>query len=170
MIRPELQDQLRPWREVIAAVACLVFGAWVFTLGGYIFRPLGAFIVVVCLIWTVTARRQMRFLREAAAPGLLEIDEGAVRYYGARLLGGEISLRELAEIRLLMIGGRQHWRLKSTDGQALLIPVDAAGAARLGEAFATLPGADMGRISAAIGQNSATFQTVWTRPDRVRLT
>ena len=170
MIRPALSDQLRPWREVIAALACLAFGIWVFAKGGYVFWPLGGAIMAISAIWGLNARRQMRFRREVGAPGLVEVDEGAVRLFGARALGGEISLRDLVEIRLLVLSGRSHWRLKSSDGQALLIPVDAAGAEQLAHAFAALPGVDMGRISAALRGTGATVQTVWTRPDRPRLT
>lgn len=170
MIRPALADQLRPWSEVIAALACLAFGIWIFSKGGFVFRPMGAAIVVISGIWGVNARRQMRFRRAVSAPGLVEVDEGALRYYAARALGGEISLRDLSEIRLLVLSGRSHWRLKSVDGQALLIPVDAAGAELLADAFATLPGVDMGRISAALRGSGPNVQTVWTRPARARLT
>lgn len=170
MIRPALAEQLRPWREVIAALACLVFGIWIFAKGGYVFWPLGAAIMAISAIWGVNARRQMRFRREVSAPGLVEIDEGAVRFFAARALGGEIALRDLVEIRLLVLSGRSHWRLKSGDGQALLVPVDSAGAERLADAFATLPGVDMGRISAALQGKGPSVQTVWTRPARSRLT
>ena len=99
---------------------------------------------------------------------MVELDEGAIRYLSPnRLLGGEISLRELAEIRLMRLNGRRHWRLKSTDGQALLIPVDSAGAEYLASAFAALPGIDMGQVSAALAPDAPTIQTVWTRTRRV---
>lgn len=170
MIRPALAEQLRPWREVIAALVCLVFGIWVFAKGGYVFWPLGGSIMAVSAIWGLNARRQMRFRRTIAAPGLVEVDEGAVRFFAARALGGEIGLRDLVEVRLLVLSGRSHWRLKSADGQALLIPVDSAGAEQLANAFATLPGVDMGRFSAALQGNGPSVQTVWTRPERARLT
>ncbi|AGT07762.1 hypothetical protein [Paracoccus aminophilus] len=170
MIRPDLLRQLQPWREVLAATAFGLFGLWIFLKGGYFFQPLGGLIIVLAAIWGVTARRQMRFQREIGAPGLVEVDEGAIRYFAARALGGELPLRDLSEIRLLSLAGRPHWRLKSLDGQALLIPVDAAGAAQLADAFASLPGVDMGRISAALRASDVTVQTVWSRPDRARLT
>ncbi|MFD2844698.1 hypothetical protein [Paracoccus cavernae] len=80
MIRPALAEQLRPWREVISALVCLVFGIWVFAKGGYVFWPLGGAIMAVSAIWGLNARRQMRFRRTIAAPGLVEVDEGAVRF------------------------------------------------------------------------------------------
>ena len=46
--------------------------------------------------------------------------------------------------------GRRLWRLKQSDGQALLIPVDAKGAERLFDAFANLPGMDSAALVAAL--------------------
>lgn len=170
MIRPEIAARLRPWREVLIALAVCAFGLWVFSRGGLFFQPLGLAILAVAAIWVVTALRKRRFLREVAAPGLVEIDEAAIRYYGARILGGEVSLNDLSEIRLLRLSGKAHWRLKTADGQALLIPLNAAGAEALADAFATLPGIRMGHISAAIGDPATGMQTLWTRPGRGGLT
>ena len=84
-----------------------------------------------------------------SAPGVVEVDEAQVAYLGPAT-GGFVSLPELAEIRLIAVQGQRHWRLKQTDGQALIIPVDAAGAGALYDAFAALPGIDMGRFLAAM--------------------
>ena len=145
MIRPELAQRLRPWTETLSALALVAFGLWVLSLGGWLFRPLGGLIAAIAAIWALDARRRMRFHSRATAPGVVELDEGAIRYLSPdRVLGGEIALRELSEIRLLRLNGQRHWRLKSLDGQALLIPVDAPGADALASAFASLPGLDLG--------------------------
>lgn len=171
MIRPELAARLRPWAETGAAGAAVAFGLWVFSLGGWLFWPLGGLIAAAALAWAVDARRRMRFHSDASAPGLVELDEGAIRYLSPdRILGGEIALRDLSEIRLLRLNGRAHWRLKSLDGQALLVPLDAAGAESLASAFAVLPGLDMRRLAAALDDRGTSVQTLWTRGDRARLT
>lgn len=170
MIRPELAERFRPWREVAAAGASLAFGLWVFLRGGYFFQAIGVAILILGTIWAINARRNMRFRHRVSAPGLVEIDEGAIRYLAPRVLGGEVPLRDLAEIRMLRLSGRRHWRLRTLDGQALLIPVEAAGAELLAHAFAALPGADMGRISGALAAEGPPMQTVWTRSVQPRLT
>ena len=171
MIRPELAAKLRPWAETGAAGACIAFGLWVFSLGGWLFWPVGVLIAAVSGAWALDAWRRMRFYTGATGPGVVELDEGAIRYLSPdRLLGGEIALRELSEIRLMRLNGRSHWRLRSHDAQALLIPVDAAGADRLASAFATLPGLDLGRVVAALSPDAPAIQTVWTRPAYARLT
>ncbi|KGJ04753.1 hypothetical protein SAMN04487972_10844 [Paracoccus halophilus] len=171
MIRPELAARLRPWAETGAALASAGFGLWLFSLGGWLFWPLGAILALGSVLWALDARRRMRFRHDSLGPGLVELDEGAIRYLSPnRLMGGEMPLPELAEIRLLRLNGRRHWRLKRLDGQALLVPADAAGAEMLAGAFATLPGIDMGRVSAALAGDAPAFQTLWTRPARDTLT
>ncbi|MFV0303162.1 MAG: hypothetical protein ACK5IP_20220 [Paracoccus sp. (in: a-proteobacteria)] len=164
MIRPELKRLLRRWSEPLAAITAALLGLWLLTLGGWFFGLIGLGLGFVALAWLLAALRRLPFRRDIGGPGMVEIDEGAIRYYGARLLGGEIALRDLNEIRLLPLQGRPHWRLKSSDAQALLIPLDAAGAAALADAFAALPGIRMGEISAALSHPDATIRTLWVRP------
>lgn len=163
LIRPELAARLRPWREVIAAGITAAAGLWVFSLGGLVFQPLGLAVLAVASLWCLGAWRRRRFAQGIAAPGVVEIEEGAIRYFGARVLGGEIALRDLTEIRLLRLDGHPHWRLRSTAGEALLIPVEALGAPALADAFAALPGFDL-RAAAAALTGRAAFTTVWKRP------
>lgn len=163
LIRPELAARLRPWREVIAAAVTGAFGVWVWSWGGLVFQPLGLAVLAVAAIWGIGAARRRRFAAAINAPGLVEIEEGAIRFFGARALGGEIALRDLTQIRLMRLDGHPHWRLKTSAGEALLIPVEAAGAAALADAFAALPGFDLGAASRALAGREA-FITVWTRP------
>ncbi|PAU97180.1 hypothetical protein [Paracoccus salipaludis] len=164
MIRPELVARFKPWREVAAAALTGAFGIWVFARGGLLFQPLGAAILALALLWGLGAWRRRRFAAPIGAPGLVEVEEGALRYLDARALGGEIALRDLSQIRLIRLDGRAHWRLKTQGGEALLIPVEAAGAAALADAFAALPGFDLGAASAALAANDA-FRIVWQRKD-----
>lgn len=170
MIRPEARAALWRWREVAAAAATLAAGLWLFLLGGYILQGMGIVLAVSGAGWLVIAWRRLRFARAVAAPGLVEVDEGQIGYFGAgQGLGGYVALRDLTEIRLLRLRGVQYWRLKQTDGQAVLIPVAAAGAGALYDAFATLPGIDMGRLIAAL-DDGASAQSLWKRSARLPLT
>ncbi|WBU55994.1 hypothetical protein [Paracoccus sediminicola] len=166
LIRPELAAWIAPRRELLAAIGGAVFGGWLATWGGWFYLGLGALIFAVCAVLTVGAWRRLAFHRDIAAPGVVELVEGEIRYYAARALGGTVALRHLTEIRLIRLNGHDHWRLKSRDGQALLIPVEAKGAETLADAFAVLPGLDMGRISAALSrQDGPSLRIVWTAPD-----
>jgi hypothetical protein len=159
LIRPEVTALFVRASEVIWAAGMAGFGLWLIWLGGYLLTPLGAGIAVLGVGWAVLALRRMRFTQDIAAPGMVEVDEGQIGYMGPDI-GGFVSLPELIELRLLTLRGRRVWRLKQADGQALLVPVDAAGAEGLFDAFASLPGMDTAALVAAIGGTPATGQTL----------
>ncbi len=149
MIRPEVLASLRPYREVGAAGAASVVGLWMAAQGGLLLIPLGGVLALAGVVWAISAWRRVRFAQAVAAPGMVEVDEGQVAYLGPAF-GGFVALPDLVELRLLTMRGRRLWRLKQADGQALLVPVDAAGAEKLYDAFAALPGMDVGALVAAL--------------------
>ncbi|MFN3973107.1 MAG: hypothetical protein ACK4L4_17365 [Gemmobacter sp.] len=149
LIRPEVAAALTRWREVIAAGGVAMLGLWIAAQGGLILMPAGLALVLVAGAWAVTALRRMRFGQDVTAPGIVEVNEGQIAYLGPAF-GGYAALEEVVEIRLVTMRGRRLWRLMQADGQVLLIPVDATGAAALFDAFAALPGIDMGEVIAAL--------------------
>ncbi|MBU3031790.1 hypothetical protein KNW02_16920 [Paracoccus sp. XHP0099] len=166
MIRPELRARLSRWSEALVAAAVMLAGLWLALRGGWFFGAIGGLVLLVGTALLIGAWRRLPFLRGIDAPGMVEFDEGAIRYYGAAALGGEIALRDLTEIRLLRLRGHGHWRLRNQRGEALLIPVDAAGAEALADAFTTLPGLDMGAVSVAlahVAEQPDAMRTVWRR-------
>jgi hypothetical protein len=168
LIRAEAKAALHPWREVIAAGGLGLFGLWLVVLGGYLLVPLGALAIGLATIWGVQARRRMRFSQRVEAPGMVEVDEGQVGYLGPTF-GGFVALPDLVELRVVVIHGKRLWRLKQSDGQALLIPVAATGAEKLFDAFGTLPGMDTeALVEAASGKDGDGV--VWRRgPTGLRL-
>lgn len=149
MIRPEAQAALWRWREVGVGVAVLALGLWLMRLGGYLLVPLGATVALAGLALGVLAWRRLQFVTAGAAPGVVQLDEGQISYMGPQV-GGFVSLRDLVELRLISLRGRRLWRLKQADGQALLIPVEAAGAEALFDAFSSLPGLSSAALVAAL--------------------
>lgn len=168
MIRPELAARFAPWRAAAAAALLAASGLWIASWGGLVFMPLGLLVAATGAGWCLTEWRHLRLSGRADGPGVVELDEGAVRYWAARGIGGEIALRDVTEIRVLRLNGRGHWRLRTRAGEALLIPVDAAGAGVLADAFAALPGADLGRIAEGLARASApggpAVLSVWRAP------
>lgn len=173
-LRPEAREALWRWREVIWAGAVAAVGLWLIWLGGWLLGPLGVLVVLLALGLSVQALRRMRFALDVDAPGVVQIDEGQISYMGPSV-GGFVSLPELVELRLMTLRGRRLWRLKQADGQALLIPVEAEGAAALFDAFASLPGMDSGALVAALGPPSQVgpglvaetqMRLVWARAGR----
>ena len=165
LIRPELAQWLRPRRELIAAVLLILLGGYVALLGGWFLALIGALMIATGGGWALGSWRRLAFRRQIAAPGVLVVDEGAIRYESGHAMGGQIALRDLVELRLIRLGGHDVWRLKSRDGQALLVPTESHGAAQLADAFSALPGINMGRIAAALAQTDGpSLRIVWQAP------
>lgn len=181
LIRPEARATLWRLREVFAAIGLAGVGVWVVGLGGYVLVPLGAGIAMLAAGFGLLAWRRLRFAQAGDAPGVVELDEGQISYFGPNV-GGVVALQELVELRLITAGGRRLWRLRQQDGQALLIPVEARGAERLFDAFAALPGMDTGALVAAVDpQNdgkalgralvsASDSRVIWRHPARAVLT
>lgn len=158
MIRPETAVALHRWREVIAAAALGLVGLYIASLGGLFFIPLGLATTALAAALGLQAFRRLRFARDPAAPGIIEVDEAQIAYLSP-LGGGYISLRELAEIRLVTRRGHRYWQLRQTDGDTLPIPVDATGSDALFDAFSTLPGMDTGALVTALAPDTSATGT-----------
>jgi hypothetical protein len=147
MIRPQAMATLHRWREMGFAAGTAIAGAAIAGQGGYLLGPLGAGLMLAALPLGLAAYRRLRFVQTIAAEGLIEVVEREIRYYaapnaplGPASLGGFVSIADVIELRLLHLNHARYWRLKTQGGQALLIPVDAAGHDALFDAFAALPG------------------------------
>jgi len=172
-LRPAVLDQLYRHREGLAAAALTAFGFWVATRGGFVLLVAGLLILAIGIGWLVLALRSLRFAQKGEAPGIVQVSEGQVGYLGPQI-GGFVGLPDLAEIRLLTLRGRRVWQLQPLQGPALHIPVEAAGAEALFDAFATLPGLDTAALVAALAAQApgdgkvvalnAVSRVIWTRP------
>lgn len=154
-IRPEVAASLHRLREVIAAAVLTALGGWVSLWGGYFFLPLGLVLLALGVGWLVLGLRRLRFQQGGEAPGMVRVTEAQIAYLGPRV-GGFVGLPELAEIRLLTLRGRRIWKLRQADGETLHIPVEAAGAEALFDAFAALPGMDTAALVAALAAEGVT--------------
>ena len=173
MIRPAAQARLSQLRDPAFALALAVAGLWLIWLGGWVLRPLGLALLGLAAGLGLIAWRRLRFASAADghAAGIVDLDEAQVGWFGPEG-GGFVSLTELAELRLIDRGAQRYWRLKQTDGQALLIPVAATGAEALFDAFAALPGMDSGALVAALDAAAAPADdsigpVIWRRQTRL---
>jgi hypothetical protein len=107
--------------------------------GGWLLGALGLVLAVAAAGWGIVAFRRMRFRGTGDAPGVVEVVEGQIGYFGPTF-GGFVALSDLVELRLVDQSGSRYWRLRTADGQALIVPLMALGAEKLFDAFAALPG------------------------------
>jgi hypothetical protein len=171
-LRPDITEALARWREVIAAGSVAALGIWFATRPGYVLPALGLVLIALGLGWGAVAFRRLRFRQDGEAPGIVRVTEGQIAYLGPRV-GGFVGLPDLAELRLLSHRGRRVWTLRAATGEALHVPVEAEGAEALFDAFAGLPGMDMGALVAALGSEApsggkavapnGSDRLIWTR-------
>lgn len=183
MIRPAAMAQIGRWAEVGAAALVAAFGAYLISLGGYVLLPIGAVIMAASLPLALVAYRRLRFAQTTQGEGVIEVIEGELRFYaplsqriGPQIIGapnpptpqmgGFLNLPDLAELQLIHRDHRRFWRMKTTDGQALIVPVDAAGHDALFDVFAALPQIDAAALITALTHPAQTgdgAQTLWRR-------
>lgn len=161
LIRPELAARLTRAREAIGAGVALAFGLWLATRGGWLLAGLGGVVALVGAGLLVAAIQRLRFAPVTRGPGVVEVDEGQIAWFGPGI-GGFVSLAELAELGLITVQGLRVWRLRQSDGQMLLVPVDAQGAGQLYDALTTLPGIEGHRLLAALRAPGDT-PLIWQR-------
>jgi len=158
-IRPEVAAEFLRLREVIAAAVTTALGLWLLSRGGIVLGLLGLALIGTGLAWVVMAVRRLRFRQDGSAPGIVTVTEAQIAYLGPRI-GGFVGMPDLAELHLLTLQGRRVWQLRETNGTALHIPVEAAGAEALFDAFATLPGLDTAALVAALWTDAPSDSNV----------
>jgi hypothetical protein len=161
VIRPEARVLLRRWRDALIGLGVFAAGAWLSTQPASVIRGLGLVVAVAGLALTVVGTRRARFAAHAEGPGVVQVLEGQIAYWGPAA-GGFVALRELEALDLSADGER--WRLLAADGTRLDIPRGARGAEALFDAFAQLPGVDMAHLLRRLGAPPTPGdQPVWRR-------
>lgn len=166
-LRPEALAGLRRYREILAGVGLGALGLWwllgpgrFLTLPGLALLGLGA-----ALIWIGVARA--RFRAPGDGPGAVTVTEGQIAYFGPET-GGAVALSEIAALILDRPPSGARWRLEQPGQPPLHIPVSAAGAEALFDAFASLPGLNTNLLLAALQVESPGETILWQRDPRPR--
>ncbi|MCW9042456.1 MAG: hypothetical protein OQK05_03855 [Pseudopelagicola sp.] len=159
-IRPEARAAILRWREVCVGVGILGLGLWAAS-GFGILRWVGYGIFLVGTLVVFTGVQRARFRTGEGGPGVVQVDEGEVMYYGP-LSGGSVALRDVSRIELAGSGAATVWRLYQPGQAVLVIPSNAEGAEALFDAFATLPGMRTGQMLYALNnrENGADHPVV----------
>ena len=164
LIRPELAAALRRWSEVLTGLAVAAFGLWALQARGVFFQGLAGLVILAGIALAIIGWRRMRFHRDGSAPGVVQVVEGQISYYGPTD-GGFIALGDLVELHLLDVGAT--WLLIAQDGTRLEIPVAAAGTDALFDAFTRLPDLRMQALLDALdAPDPAPARAVWLHPAR----
>jgi hypothetical protein len=161
MIRAEPIAWLRKWSEVLASLALSTFGLWALQSHDRFIQILAAGIIAAGVGLALVAWRRLRFQRETAAPGLVQVVEGQISYFGPET-GGFVGIGSIVELHLVETATT--WRLVTPE-EDLFIPVAAQGADALFDAFAQLPGLRIADVLTALDHPQAA-RVLWLHPSR----
>ena len=161
MIRPELAAGLRRWSEVLASMALAAFGLWTLQSHDRFIQIIGVVLIAAGLGLALVAWRRLRFQRETSAPGIVQVVEGQVSYFGPET-GGFVGIGQVVELHL--VDHATTWRLVTAE-ETLHIPVAAQGADALFDAFGQLPGLRMADVLDAL-DHPQPARVLWLHSSR----
>lgn len=169
MIRPGAAATLRRWREVLAGAAVAALGGWLILEPGYVLPAAGLALGALGAGLAVVGLRRLWFGAAPAGPGVVQVVEGQIAYFGpadGTGAGGFAALDEVVALALSPDGTA--WVLTAADGARLTIPRGAQGAEALLDAFVRLPGLDPAALVRAPGRGAAGAERrIWRRRDAV---
>ena len=160
--RPEAQAALWRWREVIAGVVLALLGLWLVSGPGFLLAVPGYAGIAGGAVLAWLGVQRARFRGPDGGTGAVQVDEGQITYFGP-LAGGTVALREMESLTLDGNMFPAHWRLDQPGQPALLIPVNAAGAEALFDAFAALPGLKTERMLTTLRAEPHQAVVIWQR-------
>lgn len=161
LIRPEAAAALIRLRDVLAGLGLAAAGGWLLFKPGYVLPALGLGLAATGCALALVGLRRLRFRAEGQAPGVVQVIEGQVGYFGPEG-GGFVALDDLIALSLTADG--DHWRLTSVEGAVLIIPRAAEGAEHLLDSFVRLPGLEPAAlVRAASAGPAATDRRIWRR-------
>lgn len=165
-VRPELRETLWRGREALAGAVLALLALWwgLGTFGITRWIALAAGLLGLALVWTGAQR--WRFARGEKGPGVVEVDERRLTYWGP-LSGGAVDLDDLLRLDLDPSGRPAHWVLTPVRGEPLAVPVTAGGAEALLGLFTALPGLRAEALLVALGRTGGPVVTLWRSPNLV---
>ncbi|MFZ5963494.1 hypothetical protein ACOXXX_11120 [Thalassococcus sp. BH17M4-6] len=165
MIRPAAREALWRWREVLIGAGVLLLGLyWGFFTGGGFLHYVGYAVVLIGLALGIAGVQRARFRQGGGGPGVVQINEGRVGYFGP-LTGGVVDLADLTALTLDPTARPPHWILSQTGQPDLQVPLTAKGADSLFDAFATLPGIRTEHMLRQMQGGARYPVVIWRSPD-----
>lgn len=161
-IRPEAQAALWRWRELIAAGMMLALGLKWALWGLGFWAAAGWALTAIGVIAAVIGGQRLRFRLGQGGPGVVQVDEGQITYFGP-LTGGSVAVRELARVGIDHGARPAHWVLEQPGEPALFIPVNAGGADDLFDAFSALPGLKVEKMLAELRSAGTHQAVIWEK-------
>lgn len=162
LVRPAARAALWRWREVLVGAGVLALGLWWMLGAGGLLGWIGAATLLSGAALIVAGVQRARFRTASGGPGVVQVDEGRIAYFGP-LNGGAVALSELSALTLDR-RGTPHWVLSQPGQPDLCIPLNAEGAEVLFDVFASLPGLRTERMLSELARRADHPVPIWRRP------
>ncbi|MBL4812282.1 MAG: hypothetical protein JKX69_08000 [Rhodobacteraceae bacterium] len=163
-MRPEARATLLRWREALIGGALSALGLYWALTGFGTLRWLGWAVLALGLTLLLTGLQRGRFRGQKGAPGMVQLDERQLSYFGP-LTGGVIDLDEMRALDWEP-SKPGHWVLTGADHNEVHIPNGAEGADQLFDAFSALPGLSAAKLIEIPRQTGKARIAVWRAPPR----
>ncbi len=161
-LRPDARDALLRWRLPLIGAATAALGLyWGLTSLGLL-QWLGWVLVIAGAALIVIGIQQARFHQSGLGPGVVQVTEGQIAYFGPTT-GGLVATDLLQEIAIVNTGTTRLWELTHEAGPPVQIPSDARGADQLFDAFGALPGLSAATLVQAINDPAPGRRVIWRR-------
>ncbi len=162
LIRSEARKVLWQLREVLAGAALIALGLyWVVGMVG-ILSLVGYAVLAVGVGLVALGLQRARFRTGTDGPGLVQVDEGQITYFGP-LSGGVVAIADLERLTLDQTSTPPHWVLDQRGQPPIYVPLNAAGAETLFDAYATLPGLRTERMLSELRRSARHAVVIWER-------
>jgi len=148
------------YRDVLLGLAVAAFGAWWSGTSNGAVAFIGYAAIALGAALMIGGWQRLRFKRDGQGPGVVQIVERRVAYFGP-LEGGTLELDDLATLDLDGTAYPTHWILRDTGGGTLRIPVNAAGAEVLFDAFTALPNMQTEALLRALNADEQAVIRIW---------
>lgn len=166
-LRPEVAAAFARWREALIGGAVAAAGLWGLATQRGIGFGIAAVAAAAGLLLVVEGIRRARLPQGGGGPGLVEVDERQVTYFGPGG-GAAVSIDALTRVEIVTndagpFGGDLYWAFHSDGGPPLFVPGDAVGAEAILDALTALPGIDFSQVTAAMGSTEPRRFVIWAR-------
>jgi len=169
-VRPEAMAQVIRWRDVLVAAALAALGIWMFATKMGVPKVAGGLLILVAVALAWTGIRRARFVGKGDGPGVVELDERQISYFGP-LGGGSLAVDSLQRITIQTGLDRdkqpqRYWLLEGQNGDTLRIPASAKNAQALFDAVTALNGVNYDQAIKALQATQTDHFMVWQKDKR----
>ena len=161
--RPEVKALAWRYRDALAGASIAAIGLYLVLTRVGLIGWLGWLMLAGGAIWTVAGIQRGRFRQDTDGPGVVQIRERRLAYFGP-LDGGVMDIADLTQLEFDPTSHPSpSWVLSTTDGRSIAIPIDAKQSEALFDVFASLPDINTTTLLSVLSRTPDARTVIWQR-------